>query len=141
MFLDLNKKDPASLAVIDDSGQALTYGDICSFSAQFAQRVPARSLIFLLTENRNGSLLGYVACLSNGIVPLLLNAKTEEGAYRNLFELYRPAYVWASEDNKYCAGLKPVFAANGYALYPTGNVPVSMHPDLALLLLTSGRGL
>jgi acyl-coenzyme A synthetase/AMP-(fatty) acid ligase len=138
MFLDLNKKDPASLAVIDDSGQALTYGDICSFSAQFAQHVPARSLIFLLTENRNGSLLGYVACLSNGIVPLLLNAKTEEGAYRNLFDLYRPAYVWASEDNKQCAGLKPVFAANGYALYPTGNEPVSMHPDLALLLLTSG---
>lgn len=138
MFLDLDKKATASLSVIDDSGQALTYGDICLFSAQFAQHVPARSLIFLLAENRNGSLLGYVACLSNGIVPLLLNAKTEEAAYRHLYELYRPAYVWASEDNRYCTGLVPVFSANGYALYPTGNAPVPLHPDLALLLLTSG---
>jgi len=84
MFLDLDKKDRAAVAVIDDSGAQLTYGEICDFSAEFAARLPARSLIFLLAENRIGSLLGYTACLSERIVPLILSAKTETGLYERL---------------------------------------------------------
>lgn len=138
MFLDLDKKDPLKVASVDDSGQALTYGDICEFSREFAGHLPARSLIFLLAENTNGSLLGYTACLSNGIVPLILSAKTEEGLYADLRDMYRPEYMWVPETMTYSLGYETVFTSHGCSLVKTGFGPAGMHPDLALLLPTSG---
>lgn len=138
MFLDLDKKDSTKVAVIDDSGEQLTYGDLCVFSQEFKKHLPERSLIFLLSENRNGSLLGYLAALNNGIVPLILSAKTEESLYATLFGLYQPEYLWVPEEMVEKLGYEKVFAAYGYALLKTGNAPVAMHPDLALLLPTSG---
>ena len=136
MFLDLDKKDRAAVAVIDDSGAQLTYGEICDFSAEFAARLPARSLIFLLAENRIGSLLGYTACLSERIVPLILSAKTETGLCERLRDLYRPAYLWAPEEMAF--PYEPVFRAWGYVLLKTGFDSAPLYEDLALLLPTSG---
>ncbi len=138
MFLDLDKKNRDKIAVIDDSGEQLSYGDLCDFSEAFKNHLPKRSLIFLLAENRNGSLLGYIACLSNGIVPLILSAKTEESLYASLYNLYQPEYIWAPNEMVEKLGHEKVYEAHGYALLHTGNAPVAMHPDLALLLPTSG---
>lgn len=138
MFLDLDKKERGRVAAIDDSGEALSYGELCDFAAEFRQHLPERPLIFLLSENCHGSLLGYVACLSNGIVPLILSARTEESLYTNLRDMYKPAYLWAPEAMAEALGYAEVFRSHGYVLLATGNAPVAMHPDLALLLPTSG---
>lgn len=136
MFLDLDQKDRTRTAAIDDSGQAVTYGDLCDFSAKFGKHLPPRSLIFILSENRIGSLLGYIASLSNRIVPLILSAATEEGLYQNLFEKYRPEYLWmptAKADGK-----EKIFEAWDYCLVKTGNEATPMYDELSLLLPTSG---
>lgn len=138
MFLDLDKKNRDKIAVIDDSGEQLTYGDLCDFSEEFAKHLPKRSLIFLMAENCNGSLLGYVACLSNSVVPLILSARTEESLYTALFERYQPEYLWAPDAMVEKLGGEKVFGSHGYSLLKTGNESVDMHPDLALLLPTSG---
>lgn len=138
MFLDLDRKDRNKVAVIDDSGEQLTYGNLCDFSEEFAKHLPKRSLIFLMAENCNGSLLGYIACLSNSIVPLVLSAKTEESLYTALFERYQPEYLWAPDGMVEKLGYEKVFGTYGYSLLKTGNAPVAMYPDLALLLPTSG---
>ena len=51
MFLDLDKKPKDKLAVIDDSGEQLTYGELCDFAEAFKKQLPKRSLIFLMAEN------------------------------------------------------------------------------------------
>jgi acyl-coenzyme A synthetase/AMP-(fatty) acid ligase len=138
MFLDLDKKPKDKVAVIDDSGEQLTYGDLCDFAEAFKKHLPKRSLIFLMAENRNGSLLGYIACLSNGIVPLILSAKTEESLYVTLRDLYQSEYLWAPNEMVEKLGYEKLFESHGYALLKTGNPSVAMHPELALLLPTSG---
>lgn len=138
MFLDLDRKDRNKVAVVDDSGEQLTYGNLCDFSEEFKKHLPKRSLIFLMAENCNGSLLGYIACLSNSIVPLVLSAKTEESLYTALFERYQPEYLWAPDGMVEKLGYEKVFGTYGYSLLKTGNAPVAMYPDLALLLPTSG---
>ena len=138
MFLNLDEKERSRVAAIDDSGEVLTYGELVSFAEDFRHYIPERSLLFLLSENCNGSLLGYVACLCNSIVPLILSAKTEEGLYANLLEMYRPMYLWAPEGMEGKLGGERVFHSHGYVLLKTGNSPVPMHSDLALLLPTSG---
>ena len=138
MFLDLDKKDRSLIAAIDDSGRSVTYGDICDFSKLFAEKVPQRSFIFLLSENKIGSLLGYTAALSNRIVPLILSAATEEGLYQTLYVKYPPEYLWIPKKKAVEKGMKPQFEAWDFCLVKTGNRPAELFEDLSLLLPTSG---
>lgn len=138
MFLELDKKEQSRTAAIDDSGKVVTYGDICDFSQEFAKHLPERSLIFILSENCIGSLLGYISALSNRIVPLIISAATEEGLYSHLYETYRPEYLWLPEKKAIEKGLEPLLTAWDYCLVKTGNKPVPMYGDLSLLLPTSG---
>ena len=138
MFLDLDKKNRDTVAVVDDSGMSITYGNICDFSRKFAEYLPARSLIFILSENSIGSLLGYTSSLSNKIVPLILSAKTEKGLYENLRDMYKPEYLWVPDEMVEELGYESVFTDYGYSLVKTGHRPKSMYEELSLLLPTSG---
>lgn len=136
MFLDLDRKERQRIAAIDDSGRSITYGEICDFAKEFAKHLPQRSLIFILSENRIGSLLGYTAALSNRIVPLIIGAVTEEGLYNHLYDLYQPEYLWLPASK--AEGKEVDFSAWEYCLVKTGNQPTSMYEELSLLLPTSG---
>lgn len=136
MFLDLDKKDRTKVAAVDDSGRSVTYGEICDFSVEFAKHLPQRSLIFLLAENKIGSLLGYTAALCNRIVPLIISANTDEGLYDHLYELYQPEYIWLPQSK--AEGKEVVFSAWEYCLVKTGNQSTPMYEELSLLLPTSG---
>ena len=138
MFLDLDKKDRSKVAVINDSGCSITYGDICDFSEEFAKHLPYRTLIFILSENKIGSLLGYTASLSNKVVPLILSAKTEESLYSNLRDMYKPEYMWVPNEMVAKLNYEPLFSAWDYTLVKTGFPSVSLNEDLSLLLPTSG---
>ena len=138
MFLDLDKKERTRIAAVDDSGQSVTYGDLCDFSKEFAKQLPSRSLIFILSENRIGSLLGYVGALSNRIVPLILSAATEEGLYNNLYEKYQPEYLWMPLKKAEEKGFELIFEAWDFCLVKTGNPKAELYEELSLLLPTSG---
>lgn len=138
MFLDLDKKERGKVAATDDSGRSVTYGDICDFAVEFAKQLPQRSLIFILSENKIGSLLGYTAALSNRIVPLILSAATEESLYNSLYEKYQPEYLWMPVKKAEEKGFKPIYAARDFCLVKTGNKPAELYEDLSLLLPTSG---
>lgn len=136
MFLELDKKDRNSIAVIDDSGCSITYGDICDFSKEFVEYLPQRSLIFILAENRIGSLLGYTAALSNRIVPLIISAATEKSLYSRLYEIYQPEYLWLPKTMSEWGNV--VFSAWDYCLVKTKNKSTPMFDELSMLLPTSG---
>lgn len=139
MFLDLDKKNKESIAVIDDSGCSLTYGDICAFSDRLARALPERTLIFILAENRIGALLGIIGALSSGIVPLVISARTEQSLYENLRDLYSPSFLWMPQEMADKSGLtSDGFEAWGYVLLNTGLPSPELYEDLAFLLPTSG---
>lgn len=138
MFLNLDKKNPDKVAVVDDTGAELTYGDICAFGGEFSKVLPRRTLIFILARNSVGSLLGYTASLSNRIVPLVLSANTERGLLEHLLNVYCPEYLWMPEDKQVDFGFDMVYMAHGYVLLKTGWQPPALHDELALLLPTSG---
>ena len=138
MFINLDKKDKSKVAVIDDSGRSITYGDICDFSKEFAKHLSHRALIFILSENRIGSLLGYTASLSNKVVPLILSAKTEEGLFTNLRDMYKPEYMWIPIEMTEKLGYEVIFSTWDYSLVKTGYSSVPLYKELSLLLPTSG---
>lgn len=138
MFLDLDKKERGRVAAIDDSGRSVTYGEICDFAGEFANQLPQRSLIFILSENKIGSLLGYTAALSSRIVPLIISAATEDGLYNNLYKKYQPEYLWMPVKKAEEKGFEPVYEAWDFCLVKTGNNPAELFEELSLLLPTSG---
>lgn len=138
MFLDLDKKNKKKVAVVDDSGQSVTYGDICDFSIEFAKYITSRTIIFILSENRIGSLLGYTAALSNRIVPLIISAKTDPDLYENLKDIYKPEYIWLPKGLAETIGYEVVFSAWDYVLVKTDYQKYNFYEELSLLLPTSG---
>lgn len=138
MFLNIDRHDTSRVAAIDDSCRRITYGEIVAFAREFSKALPKRTLIFILSENSIGSLLGYVASLSNRTVPLILSVKTEHGLYSHLKELYRPEYIWMPKGVLEQYGGEVVFEAWDYVLVQTGLIAPRLYDDLSLLLPTSG---
>ena len=122
MLLGLEHITPNRLAVIDSEGGLLTYGEILELARQLMDTVPERALCFLLVENNVQCVQWVMASLiSRRLVPLILNAKTDEALYSHLLETYHPAYIWQ----------------NG-TLTRTNHPIAPLHADLSHLLPTSG---
>jgi len=138
MFLDLDKKNRSSIAVVDDSGKAITFGDLCDFAESFKSVIAERTLVFILAENTIDSLLGYIAMLSNRIVPLILSRNTDKALMERLMELYTPQYLWMPVEMSEDLGEKIVYTYQSYVLTETGLAPPALYDDLSLLLPTSG---
>lgn len=138
MFLDIDLKPRATVACIDDSGETLTYGDLCSFCEEFDKQIGHRMLIFILAQNCNASLLGYVAALNNHIVPLVISSNTDKELYGRFVTMYSPEYIWAPRDLENLQGYEICYSNRDYSLYRTGLTSPALHPDLSMLLPTSG---
>ena len=95
MLLGLEHIDPNRIAAIDSEGGKLTYGDIINRAKEIEANVSNRALCFMLVENNVNCIEWVIASLiSRRLVPLILNAKTDEMLYNNLLSTYKPAYIW-----------------------------------------------
>ena len=136
----LKKKDHNSQIAITDNGEVFSYLDAREFSNEFVKAVGGRSLIFSFNSNNIESLFGYIACVENRYVPLMLDSKIDNEQLDNLLEIYQPHYLWVSTDR--CGDFKDkkiVFSYKDYCLIEySRSESISLHENLALLLTTSG---
>ncbi len=134
------KKFSDRTALIQDDGFTMTYGELESAGNELAEAIGKRCLIFSFCLNKAGSVMGYGAFINHGIVPVLLNAHVDAELREGLIETYKPSYLWAPESMRETLGAyRIVYSAYGYDLWNTGYPDVTdIHPDLALLLTTSG---
>lgn len=138
MFLNIDKKDQNSTAVIDGLGFSLTYGELCEFAEEFGNQLGQRTLYFILCENCTGALAGCVAGLSKKAVPLMLSGNMDKDLVLDLIEKYNPEYLWMPERLAAEYSYSCVFKKYGYVLVNTGMKSPSLYEDLSLLLTTSG---
>lgn len=138
MFLDIEKRDPNSIAVKDNEGHTLTYGELVNEVDDISRRVKARSVIFMLCKNTVGSLAGYMGFIEGQAVPLALSNKIEKGLLDSLLTEYTPAYLWVPSEQSSEFACQTVFEKYGYCLLETGNPVYPIHDDLQFLMTTSG---
>lgn len=138
MFLDLDKRPRERMAIKDDSGYTLSYGDACDAIGAFSALELPRCVIFCLCENCAGSLIGYMAFENDRQVPLLLSASLDAELRGNLEKTYQPSYYWVPERMAEEVGGERVHAALGYVLLKTEYAPYPIHEKLSMLLTTSG---
>lgn len=121
-------KASGSLAVIADDGLELTYADLVTRVDDFAGRIPRRSVVMVLTTRRLPALIGVIACLSRDLVLLPVDAGLDADRVKRLVDGYRPDFLWRPDGGGYV--LDDLRGSRGDRPDP--------HPDLALLLSTSG---
>lgn len=138
MLFDIDKKPVSAFAAIDDSGGQLTYGELVELGQKLSTTLPKRELVFCLCENKVGSLAGFVALYENKDVCLLINAAIDRELLDNLRETYHPSYYWMPESKIADFNFEVILNYKEYALCKTGEKAPEMHPELSLLMTTSG---
>jgi long-chain acyl-CoA synthetase len=132
--------DRDQTALLTENGTTVTYGQLQNDALRLAQHLPARRLVFLLGQNDRATVTAYLACLASGAVPLLLNQAISTSALKQLCKVYEPEYVFASAERLAWYGpCEARVAFDGYTLLQRSGISHDLlHPDLALLLATSG---
>jgi acyl-CoA synthetase (AMP-forming)/AMP-acid ligase II len=128
--------------VAPSAGIRLDYAELArrveDLAGRLLELVPPRRLVLLAPGPDPQAVLLYLACLRAGL-PLCL-AEPQPGALARLAEAYRPGILLAPESVPAPDGASPAPApVPGYwAVLGPPREPVRPHPDLALLLTTSG---
>lgn len=138
---------PASLALVDHaSGATLAYRQLASDADAMAARLPndrRKSLGFLSGRNRAGTIVAYLASLRRGDAVYLGSPQLDGPQYERLVAHYRPDWV-VGPDAAPPQGYRAISSAMdawGLSLCLREDAPRdhgSIHPDLAVLLSTSG---
>ena len=137
MILELQHIDPQRIAAIDSNGDELRYAEIGQLAQHINSTIPMRSLCFLLVENNVGGIAWTMSMLeSRKLVPLILNAKTEETLYQQLVQTYQPTYICAP-DHVAVQG-EVVDCQHQYTLTKISDSTPTLHSELSHLLPTSG---
>lgn len=134
------KQFPNNTAIIDEFGICLTYAELQEMGDRLCAAVGDRCLVFNMCDNVLGSILGYVSFLNHRIVPAMLKYDLDKELFENLYEAYKPKYIWAPESSKEnYPDCQVVYEDAGYMLFktPFGGL-YRIYDELALLLTTSG---
>ena len=138
MLFDIDKKPASSMAAIDDAGGQLTYGDLVDLRGILSAVLPERELVFCLCENKVGALAGFLSLYDCKDVCLLLNSHIDKALLKVLDETYGPSYYWMPENMVEECGYEKVYDYKGFVLSKTGKKAPAMHPELSMLMTTSG---
>jgi len=121
-FDDLGRFGDAPAIIDTATAQTLTYRQLeARVLARVAELGAGRHLVFIEARNDMASIVDYLACLRGGhVVYLLEDLKAEK--VRELIAFYRPNVLIDMQTG----------------IVVTGAPPLDLHPNLALLLSTSG---
>jgi len=128
----------SNIAIIEEHGLRLTYGELNAEGHALYTTTGGRCLVLQLCGNNLGSFLGYAGFLENGVVPAMLDSDMSREALESIYQAYQPKFLWVPEEYTH-EGCFPIYSRFGYQLLqaPFGDT-AQLHPDLALLLTTSG---
>ena len=130
------------IAVISEEGQVIKYSELQKYLKEIASKVNQRSLVGIITSNTMGCLTGYLSFLYNKHVVFMLPELINEEKLENYIKKYHFNYLWVSsewlEENQDWKKCKKICKSFDYNLLQISEQTVEMHPELAVLISTSG---
>lgn len=126
--------------VFSTQSEQISYCTLIAEINEISMCLKARDLVFLLCENSIESIVGYLACLRVGAVPLLIGSTIDEALLQSLIDTYKPSFLWTSRNFEWAEGSwKKKHVNRSYHLFDKlSKYEHSFHHDLAILLMTSG---
>ncbi len=124
-----------NIAIISDAGKKLTYAQLQEEANKLKPSMKKGELAFCLCTNTPACIAGYVALLQSGMATVLLDAHKDKEMLSRLLNLYQPNLIWAPAEEEW-GDVKA--ETDDYRLYRYSDKQHAIHPDVALLLTTSG---
>jgi acyl-coenzyme A synthetase/AMP-(fatty) acid ligase len=126
--------------IIEENGQRHSVQKIIEEGDEFFKNVRPRSLVLLLCQNQYESIFFYINSIKRGLVPLLIDAQSDLFLIKALIFEYNPEYIFAplNKDAQFEYYFEEVRIRNYILLKSKREIELNLHPDLALLLSTSG---
>jgi long-chain acyl-CoA synthetase len=142
MFWELKDIDDSGIAIYDDCHKrSITYGELKQRSDYFVKTIKAdyKQLVFVFCDNSFLSVFVYLSMLRGGHAVFLANGKMDVSLKTNLVEVYRPDLIWSINSSDSFKGYNQLSGSDAIPLYiKKKQEQPEIHPDLALLLSTSG---
>ena len=132
-------QNPDSIAFYTEE-DSWSYGQLQESAEKIATSIGGRTLVFLLCTNIPESIAAYVGCLNHGIVPAMIDGEIDGELLAQLRESYHPSHILLQKERRgEFPGFEEICSLGGYVLLAARehNAP-ALHPDLALLMTTSG---
>lgn len=134
--------DPARLALYcERDGFWTDYGTLAREVETASQtfRRPCRQLAFLLFSNTRSDVAAYLGLLDAGHVPALIDPHLDDELLERLIAVYRPSFLLGSRAVRANESWRPLQGAPTLCWSAQGGgEDGNIHPDLGLLLTTSG---
>ncbi|HYP12528.1 MAG TPA: hypothetical protein VEQ63_01275, partial [Bryobacteraceae bacterium] len=130
----------AQPALVDTTtAETLSYGQLLSKVDHAAEQIGAggRRLAFLFCSNTPGAIIAYLGCLAGNVPVCLLDGRSSAG--ERITSAYHPPLLMAAGEAPPAAGYRLGAALpGGFTLWERPDEGTPLHPDLTLLLTTSG---
>ncbi len=143
-FYEKQKSFASRPMLLCQDGRVMTYQDVWEQQDCILNKLPARSLIFILCRNEVVPISVYSGCLRKNIVPLLLSANLPDERLYTLIRLYAPSCILLPRNRLHTScfiqDLPTVvlWQDTNWTFLQIALQRQKLHPDLALLLSTSG---
>lgn len=138
MLTTIVDKFSNQVAFQSDSGHQFFYSEFNSLIDRVKSVITQRALVFCLTKNSINSIAGCLALMEAKAVPLLLDSKIDEALLRTLVDHYQPNYIFQPKSQTHVGDYQIVLSIGEYDLVSCYATPCTLHPNLALLMTTSG---
>ncbi len=125
----------SNTAIETDSGERLTYKELQAEVDSMKGYLHPDKLAFCLCSNTIPAVIGYIAFIQKGVATVMLDAEKDADLLNNLLTIYRPNYIWAPKGK---VSGKVLLNYQHYVMIEYSIDHIEIHPDLALLLTTSG---
>lgn len=139
-FWEMSHPDTATAMVDTRSGGITTFGDLRADGRRIRAMLPdlgRRSLGLLLAANRQDCITTYLAALEAHSALILLDAALAPELMEELVRIYRPDWIAAATLNSIFEGYSKVGENPGIFARVLRD-DLDLHPDLGILLSTSG---
>ncbi|MDP1563173.1 MAG: AMP-binding protein [Pirellulaceae bacterium] len=149
VFWDVERLGLAG-AVETADGKTVSYRDLIDWADRIVADCPARSLVAIRCTFTPAALAAYLGCLRRGLVPLLLDRDMPDDQVAEILQRYQIAFLWDdSNPNSVTHGVTHGVThdvthgvthdvTHGGDFSRVADVSPTLHPDLAVLVCTSG---
>jgi len=126
-FIDNLETFGSQTALQNENGDIVSYQELAQRADSLSGEIGAnKQFIFVKCDNNIDTILGYIAGLRGGHTVLMLDSSLDLALFEKLVIHYKPNGIWGCGDS------------GKYHYTKLGEQGSAVHPDLSLLLSTSG---
>lgn len=125
-------------AIKDENGKKITFYELAKKAEGLGEVIEERSLLFFLCDYQMETVEFLYEVIYRNYVPLLLPKDMDEELLENLIKIYHPQYIYCRNFHGFSKRFPCVFTWDKHVLLRTEKDRYAIHPDIAILLSTSG---